>query len=1236
MAFWVYAAFWFATLVLGELLRPKPENQAPKPAGLGDFQFPTATEGRPVPVNWGHNEIKGANLVWYGDYKAEAIKEKVKTGMFSSDKVTVGYKYYVGLHFVLCHRGLGSITKIKFGEKTAWEGDAMNTTVHVNKKGLFGGEDSEGGIAGYFAFQDGNLTQTADPYLVQELGATECPAYRGVSSVIFYGPSGSNIGGGATTGYVGTTTYLKNPAFQVKRYPTVLGSTYEQVGDDANPVECLYELLTNREWGAGLSTGHFDTASWIAAAQTLHTEGHGFSMLWDRRTSIRQIASEILQQIDGLIYTDPATGKLTLKLARNDYDAGTLPVYDTSNVIELESFVRGAWNHAISEVTMAYHDSAQDFKQKAVAAHNAAVWDVDQDISSHEIKYPGVRKAQLAADLATREMRAASYTPAKLTIRTTREAHDAYPGMPFKFTWPEIGVTEVIMRVQNISLGDAVDGTIKIDAIQDLFALATASFTAPQPSGWVPPIGNPVAIQSQWLDEAPYWMNLTAGRANPGTGNYVSFQAVQPSSDTLGYALQLKESADTDYSPRQKIIDFSPLGELSVDFPRYEADGTGTLTMTNVDNLGALEAATWGEIQAGNNLAQIDDEIIAFEGITDLGGGTWRLDNVHRGLLDTVPADHLVVGETHQHWRVYIETNNGNTSYTGISFIGFYDANDVLLSTGGTATASSNTSGYAPWEAFDTRIQVGYWWLTASGQEAPCWLAYDFGAAVTPAYIKMHPDPTETNTYYNRNPKQFRIQYSDNGVDWFDLPGASYDIDTWDTQVWQTLALGSDRKVHFLDFGLDSTEDEWTVNDTVQARGITYNANGEIDPANAPIAEHVIVGRANAPYPPGDFTINGTRYLLEVSNDNDMTVAWHHRDRITQGAAIVSDSDNTDYGPEAGTTYDLAIYDAETNLLKHTYAGLTGTSQVLDELNDFPRVLGLQWGDYDETLGTLSGNDNGSYLDAVNHEIYIDPTGCSTCGMNCEMGELPAGEEMGIRFKRTQAGTWFDDDHTDSATYIYFFPDPTANGSPVYLSSTWTYKIAQGAGPFVRISMRHDEAQDLTWRSMNSAEQWQESETVLLAAASRGAGQFNGTDTQELRFYRGTGDKVAIEYKINGVSQATALTTIDWPTTDTQVVLHHHRYNSTASSELFSDMEWTGGIIPGRWRKLRLELSADRSGTPAMQKIVHEVQRDTFINATSAAITIAGSTATITKLKTVTAGNGAQVIAASNATVTKV
>ena len=71
---WPYVVAFVIALVVAYAAMPKPQNAAP--AGIGDVQVPTAEEGREIPVLFGTRELRGPNVLWYGDFSAVPIRKK--------------------------------------------------------------------------------------------------------------------------------------------------------------------------------------------------------------------------------------------------------------------------------------------------------------------------------------------------------------------------------------------------------------------------------------------------------------------------------------------------------------------------------------------------------------------------------------------------------------------------------------------------------------------------------------------------------------------------------------------------------------------------------------------------------------------------------------------------------------------------------------------------------------------------------------------------------------------------------------------------------------------------------------------------------------------------------------------------------------------------------------------------------------------------------------------------------
>jgi hypothetical protein len=125
--------------------------------------------------------------------------------MGGKKKQTIGYKYFLGLHLVLCLGPIDRLLAMYADKKQAWAGDIEDETFDVDAEELFGGEEKEGGISGEFELQLGTQTQTVNPYLASKLAPELVPAYRGVSAVI------------AKQAYIGTQIYLKALSFLASR-----------------------------------------------------------------------------------------------------------------------------------------------------------------------------------------------------------------------------------------------------------------------------------------------------------------------------------------------------------------------------------------------------------------------------------------------------------------------------------------------------------------------------------------------------------------------------------------------------------------------------------------------------------------------------------------------------------------------------------------------------------------------------------------------------------------------------------------------------------------------------------------------------------------------------------------------------------------------------------------------------------------------------------------------------------
>lgn len=674
--FWVMLLIYAATTVLSGLLQRAPKVKA---SSLGELQAPTAEEGRNLPVIFGTCIMKAPNVVWYGDLKTTEIKKS--GGLFGLQKYTIGHRYHLGMDLALCHGPVDELVDILAGsggdlKSLSWEGgknilssspyrwisgmtllSPSPTTnadgslrLYIASHDAFGGDEKEGGVSGWGTFYCGSNTQGSDSYMSSKLGITY-PAYRGVCHFV------------ADQMYVGTSPYIKNLAFVLRRCPNNLSLAANQynLGGDANPAEIIYECLRNPEWGLGIPSARIDLNAFRDAGVTLASESMGISLQIDSQQKADDVISTVLQHIDGVCYTDPATGLWTLKLVRA-VDPGTLPEFGPADIIEAE-FTRGSWDQTVNEIKIRYTDRST-WKDAMVSAVETANFAARGEKDPLIVDFPGFSNASLAMRVATREIRTHSQPVGRGRVRVNRKAWQWRMGTGFLFTWPALGISRMPVRVTSIDYGSLENGAIEAEIVEDIFNVNYTAYTPPGSSGWVNPIGPPAPIQHQLIQEAPYQISgeerriLCAAARASGLSDYYEVWSDE------GEGWYRTNTVDY-YCPSGVLV--TPYSRMTdaVDRSGILVSGVDLHDLVNVDEAG---------LARGDNLLVIvgeQGEWCGWQEITDVGDGTYQISGIVRGVFDTTPRDHAAGA------RVYIVANY-STLHAAITREASYASDQVV------------------------------------------------------------------------------------------------------------------------------------------------------------------------------------------------------------------------------------------------------------------------------------------------------------------------------------------------------------------------------------------------------------------------------------------------------------------------------------------------------------------------------------------------------------------------------
>jgi hypothetical protein len=516
--------------------------------------------------------------------------------------------------------------------------------VLVNLPFFHGPKGQGGSLHGFISYEDGvhSSTDLGFDQVLEELGSdavSQWPRYKKQAKILFWFPSAPPTPGGFRFGEANT---LPNFMFLVR-------------GRGGNPVHAIQDIITS-DWGrVNLPTSSIDTASFDAAVSTLDGENHRYSNVINQAQPAREILEQIVTQIDAALFVEPITNKFVIKLIRDDFDPDDLLVLGPDQILDFMSYQVASWTGGYNTVRIEISTEPETFADQKLppAAVSVFVQDMaaisgstDGRSRSITIRHPGLRSLRTARVVAARTLQEVATPLATLRIKCTRDAAVLRPGDAFKLAWPEYNIAGQIFRVQHIDLGSLEDQAVVIDAIRDKFdvnaPLMGDDATVPD----APPLILP--LEDRVVTEAPAWfVRSAAGHGITSVSDIGRglFLAAPAQAESGGYAVRtFSNDLTRDESDLDSEVPYLAFATLSSNYSySTEAyDTTVHLTVTaSTDVAAGFFTATATEIRnGGKNLLLIDGEILAYESATALGGSSYRLNNVWRGLLDTVAADH--------------------------------------------------------------------------------------------------------------------------------------------------------------------------------------------------------------------------------------------------------------------------------------------------------------------------------------------------------------------------------------------------------------------------------------------------------------------------------------------------------------------------------------------------------------------------------------------------------------------
>jgi len=504
---------------------------------------------------------------------------------------------------------------------------------------LYGGEKSGGGHIGNVTFYPGTFDQGVDPDIEASAGSGNVPAYRGMCHMAM------------PDQYIGESPQLRAIEFLVGKFSNLLSLGNDgKVGEteDLNPAEAIYYMMTDEWAGLNVPTNQIDIASFQAAGAVLETEGNGCSISVSTTKNGKSIINEVLRQIDGVLVQDD-NNLVALKLIRNDYDPDELTTYDENDIIKVSGYTKTSWRDVKSRVKLSF--STRDKEGTRIAeAQNMATMGMIGRVNGTQITMPFCYEPMLANTLAHRELAQLSTPLLRMTLTMNRNGFQLRTGDVFKVDWPEYGITDLVVRAQKVDLGELNSNEVEIEVVQDIFAINTVVFGAPEDSGWTNDRPEPATeVENSPVEMPRFFQTKLESPIEDGFGSIIPF-SVPPttfstsfnlSTGTLSTVLEVTDLDDVVYPISGTIV--TEYGELE-GFTTGVDETTGIVVQSITGLLGETPSGgSESEIHSGDEgLLYINGEWMAFEGITDNMDGTYTLTDVYRGLLGTRALTHAV------------------------------------------------------------------------------------------------------------------------------------------------------------------------------------------------------------------------------------------------------------------------------------------------------------------------------------------------------------------------------------------------------------------------------------------------------------------------------------------------------------------------------------------------------------------------------------------------------------------
>jgi len=836
------------------------------------------------------------------------------------------------------------------------EGNAPNHTITISSSNLFGGNQKEGGVRGGVDLLFGASDQTQNSYLVSKLDAN-LPAFRGSMGFVL------------NQVYVGTSPYPKPWAFFCRRLlkqvngdaqwnitkAVIRGGTDD--GDDLNAAHIIRECLIDNDWGLGFETSDIGSTSFELAADILFDEEFGLSLLWDQTEPIEDFIGSILRTIAGFLYQDLSTGKWVLSLTRDP----DLPVIDESTAY---GGLIPSGNPTLISFQAGVDPEEQQRGQTFTPSSTFATQRVSVKLGSDDTVSVQVEIQSTTAGLPNGNVLATGTVEGSDMLSVDDLLTDT-------LGWVIITLDREIVLTDGSQY--AVLFYITTPGVATSINFEISTYTAE--SG--PPYGYTGGTYVKSDDFGASWTTPSSSRSDL----FFRILSVAPETFDENHIIAVEEFARPSYGEviNQVTVNWwdkienKPRPVMAQDLALIEKQNNNIIEQ-NLNHYSVCNASL------ANKIAERELKLASSMLASIRLRCTRQMSHLKPN--DVFKLSWAELGIVQMIVRV-IDVDYGSLQKTEVYMTCIEDA----FSTAETVYADPPDSEWTDPvnDALDISnidiIEIPYW-ILVNDIENQSVVDADYPDASGFLLLAVAPPTSDSLDFETFMQQSGSLPFNSEGVAAFafnatlttgmfkEAQNVTIDIEntfgltsvlddsyavignemvkvvsvdtdnnqvTVERGVFDTVpeahALGD--FVYFIGDGYVNIETEYTDGDQPAFKILPRTGNGQLLEASASTqTADLLDSRFIRPYPPGNLKFNTESYptFLSTAITGGFEITWAHRDRThaTQVGTIVLHTDATDYGPEAGTTYTIKVYD-EDDVLARTVTGIAGTAYEYTE-----------------------------------------------------------------------------------------------------------------------------------------------------------------------------------------------------------------------------------------------------------------------------------------------------------------